>query len=578
MAFILKYLKKYKFWILLNFICVFGFALVELGIPTLVAEMIDQGISFNDKMIVYRYGLILVCISIIGVLGVILLGYCSSKISTRVTQDMRNDIFQKASKFSAAEMNYFGVSSMITRTNQDAYQVQLFINVLLRTALLTPVMMIASFVMTFRASISLSMIILATIPIIVLGVLYVAKKSGPISTAQQATLDDLNLISRENLSGVKVIRAFKQEDYENKRFYHKNNEFANHSKSLFTLMMLTSPLFYCLMNIASLLIYLYACFLIDGGQIQVGQLVAFMDYLFHAMLSVMLFCNVFMQYPRANVSSKRMQEILKMPISIKNEGSTYIDDKALCLTFDKVSFAYEDGEEAILKDISFEVKQGETIAFVGSTGSGKSTLIQLVPRLYDVSSGHILLNGQDIREYDLYHLRDLIGFIRQKPFLFAGTIRDNVKYGNHDASEEEMIHACKVACAYDFIMNKEHGFDSEVVEGATNLSGGQKQRLSIARALLKESKIYIFDDSFSALDYKTDACIREALKEEMKDKIMMIVAQRISTIMNADHIVVLDEGKVVGMGTHQELLKNCQIYQEIAYSQLSEEELNYAKN
>ncbi len=573
MKFILSYLKKYKGWVLLDMFSVLGFALCELGIPTLVAKMIDNGIANQDMNIVYRYGMILAIICLIGVSLTILLGYCSAHIATNVTKDIRNDIFSKVQRFSAKEMDHFGISSMITRTNNDAYQIQLFVNVLLRTALLTPVMIVASFMMTLKASLSLSLVIFATVPFIIIGVVVVAKLSGPISLHQQEALDGLNLISKENLSGLRVIRSFNQENYETKRFYHQNDIFTKDSKKLYWIMMMNSPLFFFLMNLAILAIYVIAIHLIEHGAIQVGQLVAFMDYLFHAMFSVMLFCSIFMQYPRARVSSMRIKEVLDYPISIHDDRSVNDEEDDLTLSFENVTFAFESGEDATLKDISFEVHKGETVAFVGSTGSGKSTLIQLIPRLYDVSSGVIKINHKNIKEYSLHQLRDKIAFIRQKAFLFQGSIKDNLLFAKKDASDEELIEVCKIAQAYDFIMNKENQWDEIISEGASNLSGGQKQRLSIARALLKDSDIYIFDDAFSALDFKTDAKVRKALKNKMKDKIMMIVAQRISTIMDADQIIVLHEGKMIGKGTHHQLIKECEIYREIVMSQLGKEEL-----
>ena len=321
--------------------------------------------------------------------------------------------------------------------------------------------------------------------------------------------------------------------------------------------------------------YLLGGFLIQNGQLSLGQLVAFMDYLFHAMFSIMLFCTVFMMYPRAAVSAKRIQEVLDTKPLIQNEGNMSGNEQDGTITFDHVTFVYPDGEEPVLKDVCFTAKKGETIAFIGSTGSGKSTLVNLIPRFYDVSEGAIRINGIDIRNYDVMDLRSHLGVIPQKAFLFHGTIADNIRFGKPDATKEEIEHAAKVAQAYSFIMEKEHGFDEEITESATNISGGQKQRLSIARALVRKPEIYIFDDSFSALDFKTDATLRHELKKETKDSIVIVVAQRISTIMDADQIIVLNEGNVIGHGTHKELLKNCQIYREIALSQLSEEELSH---
>lgn len=577
MKLILHYMKRYKWLVLLNILSVFGFALVELGIPTMVSNMIDEGVLRQDKGYLLQSGAVIAVISLIGVCGTILLGYCCAKISTAVTRDIRNDVFAKVQSFSHAEMNRFGVSSLITRTNNDAFQILTFMNVILRTALLTPVMIVVSFALTISSSLDLSLIIASTVPIIVIGVVAVGKASAPISERQQGSLDRLNRIFRENLTGIRVIRSFNNDSHETERFDRENRFYMKQSRSLFKLMSSTEPVFFLVMNLATLAIYYVAAGMIDANILQVGKLVAFMEYLFHAMLSVMLFCTVFMMYPRASVSAKRIQAVLDTAPSVTSP----LDPQPLGdieeITFDHVTFVYPDGEEAVLKDVSFTVRKGETIAFIGSTGSGKSTLVSLVPRFYDVSDGTVRINQKDVREYDLQQLRAKIGYVAQKAVLFRGSIADNIRFGKKDADEAELTHAAEVAQAAAFIQEKPHRFDERIVEGATNVSGGQKQRLSIARALVRRPQIYIYDDSFSALDFATDAKLRKELKKEVKDSIMMIVAQRVSTIMDADRIVVLDEGKVAGIGTHSELLKSCQIYHEIAASQLSEEELAYGK-
>ena len=577
MKLILHYMKRYKWLVLLNILSVFGFALVELGIPTMVSNMIDEGVLRQDKGYLLQSGAVIAVISLIGVCGTILLGYCCAKISTAVTRDIRNDVFAKVQSFSHAEMNRFGVSSLITRTNNDAFQILTFMNVILRTALLTPVMIVVSFALTISSSLDLSLIIASTVPIIVIGVVAVGKASAPISERQQGSLDRLNRIFRENLTGIRVIRSFNNDSHETERFDRENRFYMKQSRSLFKLMSSTEPVFFLVMNLAALAIYYVAAGMIDANILQVGKLVAFMEYLFHAMLSVMLFCTVFMMYPRASVSAKRIQAVLDTAPSVTSP----LDPQPLGdieeITFDHVTFVYPDGEEAVLKDVSFTVRKGETIAFIGSTGSGKSTLVSLVPRFYDVSDGTVRINQKDVREYDLQQLRAKIGYVAQKAVLFRGSIADNIRFGKKDADEAELTHAAEVAQAAAFIQEKPHRFDERIVEGATNVSGGQKQRLSIARALVRRPQIYIYDDSFSALDFATDAKLRKELKKEVKDSIMMIVAQRVSTIMDADRILVLDEGKVAGIGTHSELLKSCQIYHEIAASQLSEEELAYGK-
>lgn len=576
MRLILHYMKAYKILVFLNILSVFGFALAELGIPTLISNMIDEGVLRQDSSYLIHTGLIIALISVIGVLGTILLGYCCARISTSVTRDIRNDVFRKIQSFSHAQMNEFGVSSLITRTNNDAFQIMTFLNVILRTALLTPVMIFVSFTLTIRSNFNLSLIIASTVPVIVLGVFLVGKFSSPISERQQASLDRLNRIFRENLTGIRVIRSFNNDEYESERFDKENRYFMKQSRSLFKLMSSTEPIFFFVMNLAALAIYYVAAGMINANNLQVGMLIAFMEYLFHAMLSVMLFCTVFMMYPRAAVSARRIQAVFDSSSMILDPENPQDLTDIESLVFDDVTFVYPDGEEAVLEHISFEVKKGETIAIIGSTGSGKSTLIGLVPRFYDVSDGSIRINGKDIREYSLQDLRSKIGYVSQKAFLFRGSIADNIRFGKKDASQEEIEYASKVAQAYDFIQEKPDQFEERIVEGATNVSGGQKQRLSITRALVRHPQIYIYDDSFSALDFATDARLRKALKPEVKDAVMMIVAQRVSTIMDADHILVLNEGKVAGYGTHKELLENCSIYREIALSQLSEKELAYA--
>ncbi len=574
MKLILKYLKNYKMLLMINIISVFGFALVELGIPTIMAKVIDKGIANGDIEYIKTMGLIIVVISIIGVLGTILLGYCSSKISTNITRDIRNDIFKKSQEFSHSEYDRFGISSMITRTTNDAFQVMQFINILLRLALITPVMFIVSLVMILKTSSSLSSILAVTLPFIIIGVFIIAKISHPWSEIQQKNLDKLNRISRENLTGIRVIRAFGNDDHERERFAETNKDYTEISKKIFKLMSISQPSFFLVLNLAIIAIFWISSSMINVGTLQVGQLVAFIEYLFHAMFSLMLFSTVFVMYPKAQVSSNRIQELLDAEPIIKNpENGIKKSNNEGTVEFNKVTFTYPDGEVPVLKDISFTAKKGETIAFIGSTGSGKSTLINLIPRFYDVTEGSIKIDGIDIREYDLKTLRKKIGFIPQKTRLFTGSIDTNIRFGKNKATLEEVEYSSKVAQAYDFIIKKPKKFEELISEGGGNVSGGQKQRISIARAIIRRPAIYIFDDSFSALDFKTDATLRNKLKNETKEAVVLIVAQRISSIMDADKIIVLNEGEVVGIGTHRELLKNCDIYKEIASSQLTKEEL-----
>lgn len=574
MKLILKYLKNYKLLILLNVISVFGFALVELGIPTIMAKVIDVGIANNNIPYIKEKGILIGIISIIGVLGTILLGYCSSKISTGLTRDIRNDIFKKSQEYSHSEYDKFGVSSMITRTTNDAYQLMQFTNTLLRTALLTPVMFGVSLVMILKTSPSLSVVLAITVPFIILGVVVIAKLSHPISETQQKRLDKLNRISRENLTGIRVIRAFGNDEHERQRFNETNEDYASISKKLFKLMAASQPTFFFLLNMAILAIFWLSSKMINIGTLQVGQLIAFLEYLFHAMFSLMLFSMIFIMYPKAQVSADRIQELFDEEPLIKNPENGIKDTKVKGeVEFNNVTFTYPDGEEPVLKDISFKASLGQTVAFIGSTGSGKSTLINLIPRFYDITEGSIKIDGIDVRDYDLKALRRKIGFIPQKTRLFTGSINSNIKFGKKNATNGEIEHSAKVSQAYDFISKKPKRFEEVISEGGSNVSGGQKQRLSIARAIVRKPEIYIFDDSFSALDFKTDATLRAKLKEETKESVVLIVAQRIGSILDADKIIVLNEGEVVGIGTHRELLKTCEIYHEIALSQLTEEEL-----
>lgn len=580
MKLILHYMLRYKRYLLLNLLGVCSFALVELGIPTLIARMINGGVMTGDKAYIYQTGAVLMAVALAGALGSMLLGYCSAKISTSITRDIRSDVFHRVQQFSPSEMSRFGVSSLIVRTGNDAFQIQMFVNVLLRTAMLTPMMILFSFSLTFMTSIRLSLVILATLPVIFLGIFWVTRIADPLSEKQQEKLDELNRISKENLLGVRVVRSFNNDAWELSRFSSANDAYTGYSRKVFRLMMLTQPTFFFLMNLAILAIFWIAASMIQAGAMQAGSLVAFQDYVFHAMFSTMLFCTVLVMYPKAAVSARRIAEILETESLIRDAGEAAgaepsAETGALTLTFDHVTFVYPDGEEAVLKDISFEARSGETVAFIGSTGSGKSTLISLIPRFYDAASGRILLNGRDLRDYPLKELRRKIGFIPQKANLFSGTIRENLSFAKPGASDEELCEALKTAQGYDFVMNQKDGLDTEISEGGSNFSGGQKQRLSIARALVGKPDIYIFDDSFSALDFATDARLRQALKPVTRQAITLIVAQRVSTIMHADRILVLDNGQLAGCGTHRQLLESCPIYREIAASQLSEEELTY---
>lgn len=571
-----QYTMRYKKLLLVDFICVFGFILIELGLPTILARMIDIGIiQQNDFGYVKKMGWLMIGITIIGVLMNILLGIVGSKITTNIVADMRDDLFEKTQSFSHTEYEQIGVSSLITRVTNDAYQILLFLQNVLRIGFMTPMMFIASLYMVVRTSPELGIYVLGALPVLLLAVVAIAKISEPLSKRQQKNLDGINRILRENLAGLRVIRAFVNEDFEEERFEEVNEAYTDSSKKLFRLMAFAQPGFVFLFNIVMVIIIWQGVIEIDTGSLLVGDLIAFIEYIFHALFSFMLFASIFMMYPRAAVSAKRIQEVLDLETTVLDpeNGVTETATKGY-VEFKNVTFAYPGHSESpVIRDISFTASPGETVAFIGSTGSGKSTLVQLLPRFYDVSAGEVLVDGVNIENYQLAALRQKIGYIPQKALLFTGSIADNLRFGKPDASVAEMERAAEIAQASEFIASKELGFEEPIAEGGSNLSGGQKQRLAIARAIIRQPDIYIFDDSFSALDYRTDAKLRARLKQETTASTVLIVAQRVGTIMHADKIVVLNEGNVVGIGTHKELLRSCPIYYDIASSQLSEEEL-----
>ena len=570
MLYIWSYLKRYPKWLLLDFLGAIFFVIVNLGLPTVLARMIDQGINQGDKDKLYFWAIIMLVIIVLGTCGRIVLAYAASKLTTNMVKDMRNDVYAKLQEYSHHEYEQIGVSSLVTRITSDAFVLMQFAEQTLKLGVITPMMMLSSILMIFLTSPSLAWIVAFSVPFLAVVVIYVAVKTRPLSEKQQKTLDKINQYVRENLMGLRVIRAFAREDFQEKRFKEKNAIYADNSNRLFKLTGLTEPLFVQIIIAMIVAIVWFALDPLKHGNLQIGDLVAFIEYSFHALLSFLFLSNLFTMYPRTAVSSERLKEIMDMPISIDpNEDGIQETETHGFLEFDNVTFAYPgETESPVLHNISFTAKPGETIAFIGSTGSGKSTLVQLIPRFYDVTLGKIKVDGVDVRDYRLKSLRQKIGFIPQKALLFTGTIADNLRYGKEDASHEDLHQAADVAQAKDFIESREEGFATHLAEGGSNLSGGQKQRLSIARAVIKGPDIYIFDDSFSALDYRTDAILRRRLKEVTQDATVLIVAQRVGTIMDADQIIVLDKGEIVGRGRHEELMETNDIYREIAESQL----------
>ena len=570
MLYIWSYLKRYPKWLVLDFLGAIFFVIVNLGLPTVLARMIDQGINQGDQDKLYFWAVIMLVIIVLGTFGRVVLAYAASKLTTNMVKDMRDDVYAKLQEYSHHEYEQIGVSSLVTRITSDAFVLMQFAEQTLKLGVITPMMMLSSILMIFLTSPSLAWIVAFSVPFLAVVVIYVAVKTRPLSEKQQKTLDKINQYVRENLMGLRVIRAFAREDFQENRFEEKNAIYADNSNCLFKLTGLTEPLFVQIIIAMIVAIVWFALDPLKQGSLQIGDLVAFIEYSFHALLSFLFLSNLFTMYPRTAVSSERLKEIMDMPISIDpNEDGVQETETHGYLEFDNVTFAYPgETESPVLHNISFTAKPGETIAFIGSTGSGKSTLVQLIPRFYDVTLGKIKVDGVDVRDYRLKSLRQKIGFIPQKALLFTGTIADNLRYGKEDASHEDLHQAADVAQAKDFIESREEGFATHLAEGGSNLSGGQKQRLSIARAVIKGPDIYIFDDSFSALDYRTDAILRRRLKEVTQDATVLIVAQRVGTIMDADQIIVLDKGEIVGRGRHEELMETNDIYREIAESQL----------
>ena len=570
MLYIWSYLKKYTKWLALNLFSAVLFVIVNLGLPTILARMIDEGINPRDVDRLYFWGWVMFAIILLGIVGRIILSYAVGQLTTTMVRDMRNDLYAKLQEYSHHEYEQIGVSSLVTRLTSDAFVLMQFADSMLKMGVITPLMMVSSVLLILTTSPSLAWIVAVSVPFLAVVVWYVAVKTRPLSEKQQKTLDHLNQFARENLTGLRVIRAFAREEFQEDKFAAENEVYAENSNKLFKLTGLTEHLFVQIIIAMIVAIVWFALDPLHDGSLKIGDLVAFIEYSFHALLSFLFLANLFTMYPRTAVSSRRLKEIMDMPISIDpNENGVTETASHGYLEFDNVTFAYPgETESPVLHNISFQAKPGETIAFIGSTGSGKSSLVQLIPRFYDVTLGKILVDGVDVRHYNLKALRQKIGFIPQKALLFTGTIAENLRYGKEDASVQELEQAAEISQAKEFIDSREERFDTHLAEGGSNLSGGQKQRLSIARAVVKDPDVFIFDDSFSALDYKTDATLRKRLKEVTGDATVLIVAQRVGTIMDADQIIVLDQGEIVGRGTHDELMESNEIYREIANSQL----------
>lgn len=570
-----KYFKPYWFAFIVLVVFTYLQVMATLKLPDYMAEIVNKGIIGGDMQTIYRSGLLMLLVTLGGALASIVVGFFASRIATGFTRDIRHALFSRVESFSIHEFGQFSTASLITRSTNDMQQVQQTLVMLLRMMLMAPIMAVGALQNAFITAPAMSWIIGLAIAIMLSVIVVLFSIGIPKFSLLQKMVDRLNLVTRENLTGLRVVRAFNNEKREQAKFATANDELTR--LNLFTnrLLVIMQPVMMLVMNFATLAIVWFGAQLIYDGTIQIGNMLAFMQYATQAIMSFLMISIIFIIVPRAAVSARRIGEVLATESTILDpEHPKHLSKTtAGTIEFRDVTFNYPGADLPVLSDINFTAEPGQTTALIGSTGSGKTTLINLIPRFYDVTTGKVLVDGIDVRELSLHDLHAQIGYVPQKAALFSGTVASNIRYGKHDASEADIEHAADIAQASEFIINLEDGYNNAIAQGGSNVSGGQKQRLSIARALAVKPNIYIFDDSFSALDFRTDAKLRKALAKETVDKTVLIIGQRISTIVNADKIIVLEEGRIVGQGTHKQLLETNAVYREIAASQLSDKEL-----
>lgn len=572
---LLPYLKRYRTAVAIVLLLVFIQSLAELYLPRLMADIVDFGVINGDTAYIWKIGGVMLAVALAGGLSSVGASYLSSRAAGGFGRDVRSRLFNHVSKFSLQEFDHIGTSSLITRTTNDITQVQNVLTMMMRVMVMAPLMSIGGVIMSIYTDVKLSFIFIIVIPLLAAIIAVVAMKSIPLFRQMQLKIDQLNLILRENLLGVRVIRAFNRTTHEQARFDVANEDYTSQALRVNRLMGSLMPIMMLIMNLTTIAIVWFGSKRIAMQGMEVGDLIAFIQYAWQIMFSLIFASMMFVMIPRAAASATRINEVLELQATViePEQPMTVATTVPATIEFDNVTFSYPGAEMPAIQNISFTAQPGQMTAIIGGTGSGKSTLLNLMLRMYDVSHGQIKLRHQDIRQYSQHELREQFAYVPQKALLFTGTVADNIRYGKEDATMEQVVYAAEIAQASEFIAQLPNQYEDVISQGGTNLSGGQKQRLSIARAIVKQPAIYLFDDSFSALDYKTDAQLRQALQAEIASRTMIVVAQRVSTVLNADQIIVMDEGRIVGIGTHRELLATCTIYREIVQSQLSEEEL-----
>lgn len=571
---LMRLMKPYRWLLVIVVILAAAQALGNLYLPNLFANIVNNGIVKGDTGYIWRVGGLMLLVTLGGTLAAVVGIFFSSRVATGFGKIVRARLFTHVEQFSLHEFDTVSASSLITRTTNDTTQVQQVMIVMLNMMITAPITLVAGIILALNQDVGLSWILVVVIPILVGAILILMLNAIPLFRAMQVKLDKLNLILDEGLTGVRVVRAFDRQRYEERRFDEANLELTAIAIKVNRLIASLMPIMMLCLNLSSVAILWFGANRINNGQMQLGALIAFLQYAMQILFALLMVSMMFIMLPRAAASADRINEVLEIKPEINDaEKTKRADEQRGYVEFQDVTFSYPGAEEPALSNVSFVARPGETTAIIGGTGSGKSTLISLIPRFYDIDSGRILVDGVNVREMTQEHLRSKVGLVPQKTVLFSGTIAGNILYGKEDASDEEIRHAAEVAQASDFIERMQDGFESVIAQGGTNVSGGQKQRLSIARALVRKPEIYLFDDSFSALDFKTDARLRAALRKETRDTTVFIVSQRVSTVMDADQIIVLDEGHIAGIGAHRELMKTCEVYRDIVSSQLSTEEI-----